>query len=218
MAEKDKDLVAGDDFYATFFNEFKDESDRAAVILGTAKIDLLLHQLLTAFFLPSTETQDELLDGDAPLSTLHAKINMAYRLGFIDRRFTKALNILRKIRNAFAHEATGCTLNAGPHRDRIRELKRLFYYEDKFDSAKRIFDLTNETASDDFRMSIAFITFRLEGLIKHTKTIYVDETWELIPPDFHEIISKAELDFNKLMSKQIEAGGPTGRADGPREK
>jgi len=51
------------DRYMKFMNEFKDESDRAAVILGAAKLDTLLYQILDRHFLPSLSASDELLEG-----------------------------------------------------------------------------------------------------------------------------------------------------------
>ena len=36
----------------SFINEFKAESDRAAVILGVAKLDVLLYQLIAKVMLP----------------------------------------------------------------------------------------------------------------------------------------------------------------------
>jgi hypothetical protein len=206
VSEKRAAAKPFDDFLS-FFNEFKNESDRAAVILGAAKIDTILYQILKGFLLPSTEAQDELLDGDTPLSTFHAKISLAYRLGFIDRGFTRALVIVRKIRNSFAHETSGGSLNSSPHRDRIRELKRLFFYEDKFDSAKRMFSIPNEDPSSDFRMSIALLTFRLGGLLDCIKSIS-NQPWELNPPEFEKIITEAEKLYEDMAKKNVEAGGP----------
>jgi len=56
------------------------------------------------------------------LSTFGAKINILYRLGLIDNSFFHSLHLIRKIRNAFAQEVEGCTLNSGTHRDKLRNL------------------------------------------------------------------------------------------------
>jgi hypothetical protein len=47
---------------------------------------------------------------------------MVFRLGLIDRQFARHLHLIRKIRNDFAHETKGASLDASPHRDRVREL------------------------------------------------------------------------------------------------
>jgi hypothetical protein len=67
--------------FKKFVDEFKGESDRAAVILGAAKLDLLLYQIIQQYLLPITGSKDELLDGDSPLGTFSAKILLANRLG-----------------------------------------------------------------------------------------------------------------------------------------
>ena len=98
--------------FEKFLDEFKSESDRAAVILGAAKLDILLYQLLTKFLIASPAGTDELFDGDAPLGTFSSKINLAHRLGLIDKDFSRALHLIRKIRNSFAHEISGTTLES----------------------------------------------------------------------------------------------------------
>src|SRR5438270_10281747 len=39
---------------------------------------------------------------------------------------SRALHLIRRIRNSFAHEVSGAKLDSGPHRDRIRELAAPF--------------------------------------------------------------------------------------------
>lgn len=105
-----------------FFKEFVTESDRAAVILGAAKLDLQLYQLLFKVLLPNASSRDDLLDGEGPLSMFSAKINMSYRLGLIDSHLARSLHLIRKIRNAFAHEVEGCKLESGSHKERVKQL------------------------------------------------------------------------------------------------
>src|SRR2546422_8611501 len=95
------------DAFAKFVDEFKGESDRAAVILGAAKLDATLGQILDRHLRPSLSSSDELLDGDSPLSTFSARIAVCYRLGLISSEFAKTLHQVRKIRNSFAHELSG---------------------------------------------------------------------------------------------------------------
>jgi hypothetical protein len=102
--------------------EHSPESDRAFVLIVLSKIDILLRQLLLARLQPNPTSEDPLFDGATPLSTLSAKIHLAHRLGIIGSDFARALHICRKIRNAFAHEISGCDLNLPPHKDRIVNL------------------------------------------------------------------------------------------------
>ena len=180
--------------FGEFYVEFKSESDRAAVILGTAKLDLLLYQLLAKFMVPNVGSEDELFDGDAPLSTFHAKIQMAYRLGLIDRNFVRALHLIRKIRNSFAHEAIGCDLSSGAHRNRVKELRLVFKNGKKFEEAKEIYFKDQPERSGDFRTALALVEIRLEATIKHVLPLDPSDACELLPAAFYEaeIKNKAE--------------------------
>jgi hypothetical protein len=112
--------------FEEFFNDFKAESDRAAVILGAARIDLGLYHLLQHTLPPNTSRSDELLEGDSPSPTFSLRINICYRLGLIDAELTRSLHLIRRIRNIFAHEASGSSLDSGSHRGRIRGLRTPF--------------------------------------------------------------------------------------------
>lgn len=112
--------------FTAFMDQFLGESDRAAVILGAAKIEYLLGQLLDKYLLPCPTSSDDLLDGDAPLSTFSAKIKLCHRLGLLDDHFAKLLNIFRKLRNGFAHEITVGSLSVGSARDRVVALAEPF--------------------------------------------------------------------------------------------
>lgn len=124
------------DFVSWFevVDAFAEESDRAAVILAAAKLDELLYQLLQATLQPPPSARDELLDTECPLSTFSAKIHLCHRLDLMDARFARALHLVRRIRNSFAHESTKATLDSSPHRDRIRELTALWSSRDELDN------------------------------------------------------------------------------------
>lgn len=114
--------------------EFNAESDRAAVILGASKLDQLLRELLVKKFLPNPTSQDDLFDSDKPIASFSSRINVAYRLGLIDKQFANSLHLIRRIRNEFAHEAVGASLGEGAHRDRVKTLVAAFsknkYFEE----------------------------------------------------------------------------------------
>ena len=44
----------------------------------------------------------------------------------IDENFAKALHLLRKMRNEFAHVAASCSFNQSPHKERVIQLWHLF--------------------------------------------------------------------------------------------
>ena len=55
--------------FLAFLNDFLKESDRAAVVVGAAKLGILLRQLLQRFLLPATGSSDELIDTERSLGT-----------------------------------------------------------------------------------------------------------------------------------------------------
>lgn len=171
--------------FRRFIDEFKNESDRAAVILGAAKLDLLLYQLLQATLCPSTARADELLDGDSPLATFSARIGLCHRLGLIDDNFCRALHLIRRIRNSFAHELSGISLDGGAHRDRIRELVSPFRNNDGYVYLLETFFGEKAGPADQFRTAVALVALRLEGACGAAKQIK-NEGYKLIPEHFED--------------------------------
>jgi len=167
--------------YKDFIDEFKEESDRAAVILGAAKLDLYLYQILIKVLLPNPSGQDDLFDGDGPLSTFSAKIHLSYRMGLIDAGLAHSLHMIRKIRNAFAHEVTGCKLDSGSHRDRVKELMAPLISYDKFEKGREAFFKDETSCSAYFRTTLAIIALGLEVLLKRAEPLDL-KTHPLIPP------------------------------------
>lgn len=105
-------------------DQFSKESDRAAVILVASIIDETLETLLKSYLVPIPNAQDSLFDNaTSPLSSFSSKIDMAFRVGLISGKFARDLHIIRKIRNAFAHDIYGCSFDNGKVRSRVRELE-----------------------------------------------------------------------------------------------
>lgn len=105
--------------------EFEKESDRAAVILTASLFDNSLAQLISVSLVASPSSTDDLLDGaNAPISTFSARINLAYRLGLISRKFCRDLHLIRSIRNSFAHNIHGCSFDESSVKSRVLELAK----------------------------------------------------------------------------------------------
>lgn len=172
--------------FKEFVEEFRRESDRAAVILGAARLDAILYQIIQKRLVPSTTGTDELLDGDAPLGTFSSRINLTYRLGIIDAHFARALHLVRKIRNAFAHELSSSSLDSGSHRDRVRELVAPFRSAGGFGVFRRAFFEAEEGISIDFRCTLAVMAARLEAIFEKTDPLDQLGVWTLVPPETEE--------------------------------
>jgi DNA-binding MltR family transcriptional regulator len=108
-----------------FVQEFAKETDRACVILAAAMIEQALDVLIRTRLVPTPSQEDPLLDGPyAPLATFSAKIEASHRLGIISPGFARDLHLIRRIRNEFAHNVTGCDFTDASVRSRIAELAR----------------------------------------------------------------------------------------------
>ena len=83
-----------------FSEKLNAESDRACAVLGAALLDAKLEDLfrrrLSCF-------KDELLDSTRPIGTFSARIRLARALAWINDDVCHDLDIIRNIRNDFAH-------------------------------------------------------------------------------------------------------------------
>jgi len=158
-------------------------------VLGAAKLDHQLYRILQKVLLPNPTSTDELLDGDAPLSTFNAKINLCYRLGLIDRDLSRALHLIRRIRNSFAHEISGINLSSGAHLDRVKELIAPFAGNKAYEGFKnksRARWRLEEGPSFDFRVVIAIVGARLEGCYHLAAKCYQAMQRPLVPEQWKE--------------------------------
>jgi hypothetical protein len=145
-----------------FINEFLKESDRACVVLCAAKMDSLLGQILAKFLVPNAGSQDELLGAERALGTFSSRIHAAYRLGLIEADLARALHLIRKIRNDFAHDVAGTSFDHGTHKDRIRELVApLTQFTEFHDMKKQNFGSKPDTAGC-FYVAASTVLARLE--------------------------------------------------------
>lgn len=102
-----------------------EERGRGAVLVGVARVDTALEHLLQAVMMPAPAKGDGLFLPDRPLGSLGAKVTLASRLGLIDAGVERALNALRKLRNAFAHSAESASLADPVHSSRLAEVYEL---------------------------------------------------------------------------------------------
>lgn len=164
-----------------FLDELLSASDRAAVLVGGAVIDDLVERILLKVMLENPTRSDDLFEGDAPLATFSARISLAHRLRLIDARFARALHLLRKVRNSFAHEVAGCALDQGSHRDRVYELCEPFRENETFKGLCCKFGKLHSVASINFRASIIYLFIRLHVAIA-TAGLTSTYTCELVMP------------------------------------
>ena len=154
-------------------NQFSKESDRAAVILVASIINENLETLLKSYLVPIPSAHDTLFDSaTSPLSNFSSKIDMAYRIGLISGKFARDIHIVRKIRNAFAHDIYGCSFENGSVKSRIRELENSVSNNlvQKIKEVERDGTLLNGTRGK-FLFITASMVWTINDLIKNSKEI-----------------------------------------------
>jgi hypothetical protein len=94
----------GEEFTAAFA-EMRHVSDRVAAISSAAYLDNAIGLALITRFIPLGKTwRDQIFDGaTAPLSTFSSKAKIGYVIGLYGPNTYKDIDIIRKIRNEFAH-------------------------------------------------------------------------------------------------------------------
>ena len=100
IPEADKELSKR---FRNIRSELVKESDRGVALYATAHIDTEIEKLLRKKLVGSEKHLKEILSFNGPLGTFSSKIKLSYSLGLIDKVMMDDINILRKIRNEFAH-------------------------------------------------------------------------------------------------------------------
>jgi hypothetical protein len=148
--------------YVKFLKPLLTEGERSAVILGAERINVGLELLLKKILRPVEKKKDPLFQSDAAFGTFSRKIQVIYRLGLIDDDFRSALDLIRDLRNAFAHAVNVESLEQPEYRDRV---KQLFEMIDKgngkmVDSMSDVFDL--ESLNGQYLTSVLVILIKLD--------------------------------------------------------
>jgi len=140
--------------WKSFFNEFNNESPRGVVIISAVFFDTQLQNLLENHLKKDRSVIKNLFSNNinGPLSSLSAKIKTSYVLGLITKEIYHDLEIIRKIRNKFAHEIFGMSFQ----NEEIVKLSNELY------SGKIPFDHITDTPENRFRISAAILMNRLE--------------------------------------------------------
>jgi hypothetical protein len=84
--------------------DLEKQSDRGAAVIAAAMLENILEHAITARMRPlSNERHKKLFAGTAPLSTFAAKIDIAFAIGLIGEFAHGQLNMIKEVRNRFAH-------------------------------------------------------------------------------------------------------------------
>jgi Mannitol repressor len=112
------------------------ESDRGCALFATAYLDKTLSDLLflSVVYGGSRKMEKDLFDLNSPLGTFSARITMAYYMGKISKAVRRDLDLLRAIRNKFAHHPKIVTFDDDAVANQCKELK--FSFREKSDKPK----------------------------------------------------------------------------------
>lgn len=107
-----------------FFDESNKPTDRTVIILSMALIDDSLTELLKLHLKPSLAKGDnDVLFGLAhSISNIAPKIELAYRMGIIDKQVANIFKQFARIRNVAAHNPDGFLLSVPPNIDKIASM------------------------------------------------------------------------------------------------
>lgn len=107
----------------SLWESIHEHDDRGMVLTISAFAEDTLGLLLLAYMREEKQSK-ELVEGfNAPLGTFSARIKAALALGLMRKDQYDSLEILRKIRNEFAHNWTGVSLDREDIQSRIKQLQ-----------------------------------------------------------------------------------------------
>lgn len=105
-------LEEDSNYFSEFLAEFQKESDRGAALVGAALLDARLERILRSHFVAGKSANDLLDGGNAPLASFSSRIKCCHALGLITDHEKQDTDIIRSIRNVFAHQEHGLTFES----------------------------------------------------------------------------------------------------------
>jgi len=160
--------------FARFTAELQRETDRGLALVGAALLDEKLAETLRLFFCEGKAAEALLKEGDAPLGTFSARIELCFALGLIDEFEYQEINLLRKVRNEFAHSKHGTTFQSEKIKSLCANLKSHLPEGSDYPIKDPRFRFTNSVVAMVLRLY-----YRPEWVTKERRT---HKTW--VPEDF----------------------------------
>lgn len=119
-----KQLPAPDaDTLRNAINRFTRQGDRGTALIAAAWLDDALAALIRAQFRPDKSVTDDFMRSDGPLGSFSARIKVAYLLDLIGPSMRFDLDLIRAIRNQFAHSRSEIRFSTASVRDRCNVLR-----------------------------------------------------------------------------------------------
>ncbi len=119
-----KEVGISTDFGKRVSDALSEESDRACVILVASWTDHLLRiKLAQEFSRGNSDARAALFLSNGPFATFSAKLNAVYCADWIDGDVYHDLQLIRKLRNDFAHSIDSHTLHDEPFPAMVAKLR-----------------------------------------------------------------------------------------------
>jgi DNA-binding MltR family transcriptional regulator len=83
--------------------DFAKETDRGVALLAAAFLDDVLDVMLRTFFVDDPEAVNKLVGSGRPLESFGSRTHLAFCVGLLGRDIYHDINLVREIRNDFAH-------------------------------------------------------------------------------------------------------------------
>jgi hypothetical protein len=116
---KDEDVK----ILSEFLQYFQKETDRGAALVGAAMIESRLERLLDLTLINNSSKKDVFEGPNSVLGNFSSKIKMSHLLGYITDKEAREINLIRKIRNEFAHNLEEIKFNTQPVSDYCMQLE-----------------------------------------------------------------------------------------------
>ncbi len=120
----DEDLNNIDYELSPIFNAVNRDSERSAVMVAAAHLSELLRRLIQGYLIDNGGTKDLFSGPTAALSSFSARASAAFALGLISPDEFRCLTLVRRIRNAFAHEVRASFLD-------VKIVSKCFMFDDR---------------------------------------------------------------------------------------
>jgi len=132
MSERPAEFLERQESEAKAFRKaLSSESDRGCGLFAAAYLDSSLSDLLYVSLVANKKIDTDLFYGTAPLATFSSRIKMAYYLGLISEPCRRDLDIIRAIRNDFAHNLEIDSFEVQSVQDRCKALAYSYHEKHK---------------------------------------------------------------------------------------
>ena len=122
-----------------FVEDLQKETDRGVALVAAEFIDDCLVTMLKACFVDDAKLAKELLKYPGSISTLAARIDLAYALGLLGKKMYADLKLIRKIRNEFGHCHTPVSFEEQRISDMCQKLQTMPWPTGQQPAARDIF-------------------------------------------------------------------------------